>query len=99
MRSRGGAGRIPGAQPTREGITMTSKRGTRRIFSTSLAAGLALLLLPAVAGASTLFNPQPVALPAVGIADPYPSTINVQGLPGKVSNVKVGINGLVHPDV
>ena len=63
-----------------------------------LAACAAALLLPGSAGAATqsFSNGSPIAIPAAGSAEPYPSTIGVAGLPGAVTKVTAGLHGLSH---
>jgi RTX calcium-binding nonapeptide repeat (4 copies) len=71
--------------------------------------GLALLcalavLAPASATASTFSNPTPIAVPATGaggggisgVAGPYPSTIDVSGVPGTVVRARVTFTGIAH---
>ena len=41
-------------------------------------------------------NASPITIPAVGNASPYPSTINVTGLSGTITSVKVTFNGFNH---
>ena len=49
------------------------------------------------APAVTFTNPTPIIIPNEGVASPYPSDINVTGLHGVVTSVRVTINGLSHP--
>jgi uncharacterized repeat protein (TIGR01451 family) len=42
------------------------------------------------------FNSAAVTIPDHGMGNPYPSTINVSGVIGRVSNVTLGLNGLTH---
>ena len=41
-------------------------------------------------------NASPITIPALGNASPYPSTINVTGLSGTITSVKVTFNGFNH---
>jgi len=83
-------------------MTMDSSRRSttrRRLVLSLLAAILALALLAPAAGAQTFSNQTLIKIPATGtsgIANPYPSSINVTGLTGTVTNVVVTINGLTH---
>ena len=47
-------------------------------------------------GATNIFNSAAIIIPDHGVAAPYPSTINVSGLTGRVSKVTLGLNGLTH---
>jgi subtilisin-like proprotein convertase family protein/uncharacterized protein YegP (UPF0339 family) len=52
----------------------------------------------APSGLSTsLSNPASVFIPVGGPASPYPSSIEVGGLSGQVSQVRVGLHGITHP--
>jgi uncharacterized repeat protein (TIGR01451 family) len=42
------------------------------------------------------FNSAAITIPDHGEGNPYPSTINVSGVIGRVSNVTLGLNGLTH---
>jgi uncharacterized repeat protein (TIGR01451 family) len=59
-------------------------------------------ILPAVAFAfgapatTNLSNSGKIIIPDHGEGTPYPSTINVSGMAGRVSKVTVGLNGLTH---
>ena len=46
---------------------------------------------------TTLANPAPLFIPAGGAASPYPSTIEVAGLTGRVADARVTLHGLSHP--
>jgi len=46
---------------------------------------------------TTLANESPVFISVGGPASPYPSTIEVSGLAGQVSHLRVGIHGMTHP--
>ncbi len=45
---------------------------------------------------TTLANNAPVLVPVGGPASPYPSSIDVSGMTGRVSRVRVGLHGLNH---
>ena len=47
-------------------------------------------------GTTNGFNSAAITVPDHGIASPYPSTINVSGVTGRVSKVTVALNGLTH---
>jgi hypothetical protein len=58
---------------------------------------------PGSAGTTRTFtNPAPIAIPdgapnvTEGTAAPYPSTMDVSGMPPGITNVKVGVSGLSH---
>jgi Ca2+-binding RTX toxin-like protein len=77
---------------------------TRKIGKLSglvvLCAGMVATLAPATGSASTLSNTTPIAIPQnTGEATPYPSSINVAGLPGTVSKAKVTLHGLTSDDI
>lgn len=81
--------------------TFTPQRIIRRAL---VAAVAACVLVPAAASAATqtFTNPNPIAIPQQGQANPYPSTIGVGGLTGPVTDVNASVNGLSHicqPDV
>jgi len=46
---------------------------------------------------TTLANESPIFISVGGPASPYPSTIEVSGLTGQVSHLRIGIHGLTHP--
>jgi uncharacterized repeat protein (TIGR01451 family) len=58
--------------------------------------------LPAIAfafgapAATNFSNSAAITIPDHGIGTPYPSTINVSGVSGRVSKVTLGLNGLTH---
>ncbi|GIX32396.1 MAG: hypothetical protein KatS3mg125_0352 [Lysobacterales bacterium] len=59
------------------------------------------LLLPSLALAQTFTNPAVITIPgsgtAPGAASPYPSTINVTGLPvGTIANIRARVRGFQH---
>ena len=49
-----------------------------------------------VTDAATGDNQAAISIPAIGIASPYPSQIDLSGLPGTVTSVVVNIAGLTH---
>src|SRR4051794_18953249 len=79
-------------------------RRTRLIVHAVAVVGLLSVLLPTVAApptthAASFANSSAIVLPdihASGPATPYPSTINVSGLTGVITKVKVTIHGLTH---
>jgi hypothetical protein len=59
----------------------------------------ACLAAPVVAGADTFSNPGSITIPASGTSgpgDPYPSTIDVSGLVGPVTDVTATLTGFSH---
>src|SRR5262249_55097313 len=52
--------------------------------------------VPALAGAATFSNPGAITIPSVGTATPYPSTIDVSGLSGTITDVNVTVNDFWH---
>jgi subtilisin-like proprotein convertase family protein len=61
-----------------------------------VAAAGVCLAVPAMAGAATFSNPAPIAIPDIGNATPYPSTISVSGLSGTVTDVNATLTGFTH---
>ncbi len=59
-----------------------------------------LIIIPTLSAPATQFcNPAPVRIAAfsdAGVSSPYPSNINVNGLSGVVTNVKITLNNLQH---
>ncbi|MEN1939418.1 hypothetical protein AAIE21_29000, partial [Paenibacillus sp. 102] len=51
---------------------------------------------PCIVSTATFSNLSPIVIPDSGIATPYPSSINVTGLSGGVTQVTVTIIGLTH---
>lgn len=51
---------------------------------------------PCVVSTATFSNLSPIVIPDSGIATPYPSSINVTGLSGGVTQVTVTLIGLTH---
>ena len=47
-------------------------------------------------GATNGFNAATITIPDHGMGAPYPSTINISGVSGRVSTVTLGLNGLTH---
>ncbi len=56
------------------------------------------LWLSLTAGAATVWftNSAPIAIPGSGAGAPYPSVIELNGLPGNISQVEVALDGLQH---
>src|SRR5688572_30083478 len=52
--------------------------------------------LPALAATQTFSNPTSIAIPAIGNANPFPSTINVSGMLGNITDVNVTLSGFGH---
>jgi subtilisin-like proprotein convertase family protein len=81
-----------------------SSRRARLIVHTVTVMGLLSLLLPTMTGpptahAASFVNSTSITIPATGTsgpASPYPSTINVSGLTGVVTKVKVTLTGFTH---
>jgi subtilisin-like proprotein convertase family protein len=82
--------------------------GRIRIRTALLAAGAAIALIPAQAGAATFSNSAPITIndlpftgcstgPDAGQATPYPSQIQVSGLASQVTDVNATITGFTHP--
>lgn len=67
----------------------------RRVLAVC-AVSVASLALAQGAVASTLSSTVPVAIPDSGPASPYPSTIAVAGVPGKVADVNATLSGFSH---
>src|SRR5881227_1215997 len=91
-------GQPAGAAPDEENIM---KQASRRRVSVALASAAAAvaLALPSVAPAATktFANTSSVAIPTLGNATPYPSTITASGFVGPVQDVNVTIKNLQHP--
>ncbi|MEN1934089.1 hypothetical protein AAIE21_00445 [Paenibacillus sp. 102] len=51
---------------------------------------------PCTVSTATFSNLSPIVIPSAGLATPYPSSINVTGLSGGVTQVTVTIIGLTH---
>jgi hypothetical protein len=74
------------------------------LLAALLSAALFPVLATAPAGASTFSNSAPILVPAClqgdclgsGRAEPYPSTIGVDGLPGTVAKATVTLHGVFH---
>jgi RTX calcium-binding nonapeptide repeat (4 copies) len=79
-------------------------RPVRWIWRSGLLAACVGLLTAASAGASTFSNTAPILVPAclegdcsgAGRAEPYPSTISVEGLPGTVAKATVTLDRVFH---
>jgi len=68
-------------------------------FYSFLSAIIFLFVLPFGLEATTFSNLDPISIPASGtegIANPYPSIINVSGMNGAITDINVTINGLSH---
>ncbi len=59
-------------------------------------AALALTTTPASAATELFSNTTPISIPSSGTASPYPSTISVQGMSGRVTDVSVSLNKFKH---
>ncbi|HKQ38390.1 MAG TPA: MBG domain-containing protein, partial [Verrucomicrobiae bacterium] len=57
---------------------------------------LTVTAAPPQAVALSFTNPAAISIPSVGVANPYPSAINVSGLGGGVAQVIVRLNGFRH---
>lgn len=60
---------------------------------------ITFIAAPAFAATSTFGNSGNIAIPAtgtVGVASPYPSTINVSGMTGTITDVNVTLSGMNH---
>jgi IPT/TIG domain/Proprotein convertase P-domain len=75
------------ALPRRRGIALA-------LMGALLAFVLAFAAVPA--GAAVFSNSGPIAIPAWGQANPYPSAITVSGLGGTITNVHVTLTGVSH---
>lgn len=80
-----------------------TKQKTRRLSSRRLSLLTAFLLsvgtlmaTATVALAVVFANTAPITIPSTGSASPYPSSINVSGLTGTISDVNVDLRGLSH---
>ena len=66
----------------------------------SLAAAALIAAIPSGASASTFSNPTPITVPAGGASGPgtpYPSTIGVDGVPGRVVNARATLTAVSQP--
>ena len=78
---------------------MRKTRGVAVAAAMILAANAFLLGLSsptATAATGTFSNPAPMTIPAAGAANPYPSSILVQGLGGVVTDVNVSLENVGH---
>ena len=76
---------------------MTRTAQTTIIASLAMvAATLAFAPAPSSAASALYTNPTPITVPEKGEASPYPSSINVQGLPGRITRVVVGLRQFSH---
>ena len=67
-----------------------------RFPSFPIALALCLLLGPATRAQTATSNPAPIAVPQVGPAAPYPSTLTVSGFSGVAEKVTLTLHGLTH---
>jgi hypothetical protein len=70
-----------------------------RLLSAAWLVAAALVVAPATSGASTFSNPTPITMPNAGAAapaNPYPSVIDVAGLPGTVADANVTFHSFSH---
>ena len=59
--------------------------------------GLTILISPSTAvAAGTTGNPTPISIPLLGPGSPYPSTIEIARLPGRITEVQVILAGITH---
>ena len=75
-------------------ITVTVSDGT-----VSTSRSFLFTVNPPPAGAARFFNSSPIAIPTVGTATPYPSSINVAGRSGTITNMTVTLSKLSHKRV
>jgi hypothetical protein len=83
----------------RRPFEQTGLKRRARAFAAAPLLALALLGAPSQAGAgagTAITNPDPIAIPTLGAATPYPSIIEVSRLPGRVTAVQVVLLGIVH---
>ncbi len=71
-----------------------ARRSALGIAGALVLAGAVLVAAPA--RADVFSNPAPIAIPELGQANPYPSTIDVAGLDGTIEDVNVTITALTH---
>lgn len=75
-------------------------RRFRALVGTTIATAALAALVAAPADAQVFNSTGAIAIPAApntsGVANPYPSAINVSGTTGTISNVKVSLTGLTH---
>jgi subtilisin-like proprotein convertase family protein len=85
-----------------EGLQEEAEEAGRLMRRMTLAGGFALaastfaLIAAPGAGATTYNNDTPIIIPTQGSASPYPSSITVSGTAGPLTDVNVGLDGLVH---
>ena len=58
--------------------------------------GNSVALASAIEGSASFTNPDPITIPVVGVASPYPSSISVSGVPGRTRKVAITIYRLSH---
>src|ERR1044072_5492460 len=75
---------------------MSEKKGRRLSFWNLSLLAVIVFGLGSVSFGATFTNSSPITIPLIGNASPYPSTINVTGLSGTVTNVNVTFNNFTH---
>jgi subtilisin-like proprotein convertase family protein len=72
---------------------------SRRAWIAFSGALIGLLMATPTVSAATFSNPAPITINDNANASPFPSTINVSGMTGTLSDVNVTLNGLQHTAV
>lgn len=73
------------------------RRPRRSLLGVQALAALLLVMLPfAMARAQIFSNPAPISIPSSGTATPYPSTINVSGVPSGILSIRVRLKNFTH---
>lgn len=68
-----------------------------RIAFVTVLTGLLLALLPLASARAQIFsNNAPISIPSSGTATPYPSTINVSGVPSGILSIRVRLKNFTH---
>ncbi len=70
----------------------------KRFSSALTVTAIGMMLSAGYASAATFSNTAPITIPSTGPtnAAPYPSSINVAGIPGPITDVNVKLNGYTH---